>query len=112
MEVVLRPSWKLTDEHPASSYGVPVLVNRFNNSAYRSGDVLEPYSSWGWINARVAVFRMLRTLQLDHVERAFVSKFGLSLHTHIRQTRRSGEYGYVKSLFKKLPISRWESAAR
>jgi len=108
MEILLRRSWKLTDEHPDSTNGIPVLANRLNNHAYRPGDVLRPYSSWDYVNGRVAVHRMLKTVQLDHVERAFVSKFGLSRHTHLRQARKTSHYGYVKSQYKSQHFPRWE----
>jgi hypothetical protein len=56
------------------------------------------------MTGRVAVFRMLKSLQLDHVERAFAAKFGLSQHTHIKQ--KAKEYGYRRSQFKESAFPR------
>jgi len=98
MEIILRPSWMLSNEHPAYSHGQPVLVSRLTGEAYRPGNVVQPYSLWGWMTARVAVFRMVKSLQLDHVERAFVSKFGMSRQENLK--RIAMKDGYRKSEYK------------
>ena len=75
MEIVLKPSWILTTDHSASSYGQPVLVNRGTGEAFGPGDVLEAYPSWGWLPARDAVKRMLKTVELSEDQKGFVEKF-------------------------------------
>jgi hypothetical protein len=40
MKATLAPSWDLTTEHAASSYGQPVLVNRGTGEAFGPGDIL------------------------------------------------------------------------
>jgi hypothetical protein len=75
MKVTLTPSFELTTEHSASSYGQPVLVNRGSGEAYGPGDVFQPYPSWPYLPASKAVERMARTKKLTYDERAFVDKF-------------------------------------
>ena len=41
-DVLLTPSWVLTTNHSASSYGQPVLVNRSTEEAYWPGDIVAP----------------------------------------------------------------------
>ncbi len=60
----LAPSYRLTTEHPASSYGQPVLVHGPTGTAYGPGDVFEVYPAWGWMPADDAVVRMARTARL------------------------------------------------
>lgn len=75
MKLTLSPSFELTDEHAASSYGQPVLVNRASNEAYGPSDILQPYVGWGYVPAKKAVERMARTKKLTYDEQAFVDKF-------------------------------------
>jgi hypothetical protein len=60
MRVNLAPSWDLTTDHSASSYGQPVLVNRGTNEAYGKGDILEAYPSWGYMSAAAVVERLAK----------------------------------------------------
>jgi hypothetical protein len=41
-DVLLTPSWVLTTNHSASSYGQPVLVDRSTGEAYWPGDMVAP----------------------------------------------------------------------
>lgn len=75
MEIQLTPSYILTNEHSASSYGQPVLVNRGSGAAYGPGDILQPYPSWGYIPATRAVERMTASCNLNEEQQAFVAKF-------------------------------------
>jgi hypothetical protein len=75
VKVTLKPSWELTTEHAASSYGQPVLVNRTTGEAFGPGDVLQPYPSWPYLLASQAVQRMARTKKLTYDEQTFVDKF-------------------------------------
>jgi len=75
MEIILKPSWILTTDHSASSYGQPVLVNRGTGEAYGPGDIINAYPSWDYQPARAAVHRMLKTANLTEEEKAAVEKF-------------------------------------
>jgi hypothetical protein len=75
MEIVLKPSWILTNDHAASRYGQPVLVNRGSQEAYGRGDLVKAYPSWDYTPARMAVERMMKTCQLDEDELKFCGKF-------------------------------------
>jgi hypothetical protein len=79
MEITLAPSWVLTTEHAASSYGQPVLVHRGTGEAYAPWDVLQPYPSWAWSTAAVAVARFAKRKQLDADGLALVARFVGSL---------------------------------
>lgn len=75
MQANLAPSWELTTEHAASSYGQPVLVNRGTGEAYGPGDILTPYPSYGPMVAADAVRRLAKTAKLDEEGRALVARF-------------------------------------
>jgi hypothetical protein len=75
MQVNLRSSWELTNEHAASSYGQPVLVNRGSGEIFGPGDILTPYPSWGFMIAAEAVERMAKTKKLTYDEQIFVDRF-------------------------------------
>jgi len=75
MRITLTPSYQLTDQHPASSYGQPVLVNRGSGEAFGPGDILTPYPSWGMMPARNVVRRMAKTAKLTDEERVSVAGF-------------------------------------
>lgn len=75
MERHLSPSWKLSTEHAASSYGIPVLVNCASGEAFGPGDIVKPYPSWGFGPARDAVSRMAKTAHLDGEGTKLVSLF-------------------------------------
>lgn len=74
-KVALTPSFELSTEHAASSYGQPVLVDRGSGEAYGPGDILRPYPSWGWTTGAAAVERMTATKKLTNEEREFVERF-------------------------------------
>ena len=40
MKTILAPSWILTTDHSASSYGQPVLVYRATGEAYGPSDII------------------------------------------------------------------------
>jgi hypothetical protein len=75
MKVNLRSSWQLTDEHAASSYGQPVLVNRASGETFGPADILQPHPSWPSLPASGIVERMAKTAKLTDEERAFVARF-------------------------------------
>lgn len=58
-DIVLTPSYILTRHHPASRYGMPVLVNQQTGDAFGPGDVFQPYPSWGWLVGFAVVQRMV-----------------------------------------------------
>jgi hypothetical protein len=75
MKVTLSPSFELTNEHAASSYGQPVLVRRATGEAFGPTDILKPYPSWGFMLARDAVKRMVATKKPTKAEQAMVDSF-------------------------------------
>jgi hypothetical protein len=75
MKASLSPSWALTTEHAASSYGQPVLVNRGTGEAYGPGDVVMLYPSHGYTKAADGVRRLAKTAHLTKAGAALVAKF-------------------------------------
>lgn len=75
MRTVLAPSWELSTEHAASSYGQPVLVHRATGEAYGPGDILTAYPSYGPRPAAAVVRRLARTATLDNEGLALVERF-------------------------------------
>ena len=83
MIISLSPSWKLTTDHAASSYGQPVLVNRTTGAVFGPGDVVNLYPSlpafifppYGFMPASDAVRRLAKLKQLDEEELALVGRF-------------------------------------
>ena len=75
MQVNLKPSWELSTEHAACSYGQPVLVNRATGEAFGPGDILKAYPSWGYMPAAATVERMAKTAKLDDEGRELVGRF-------------------------------------
>lgn len=75
MKVTLSPSWELSTDHAASSYGQPVLVNRATGEAYGPGDIVRPYPSHGSTTAAEAVRRLAKTARLDADGQALVARF-------------------------------------
>ncbi len=55
MNVTLTLTWELSTEHPASTYGQPVLVNRDTGEAYGPSDVVQVYGPMGRMVAAKAV---------------------------------------------------------
>jgi len=77
MNVKLSPSWTLTTEHAASSYGQPVLVHRTDGVAFGPGDIVKPYPSYGYMTAAAAVQRLAKTARLGVKGKALVGRFKL-----------------------------------
>ena len=77
MKVRFTPSWELTDERADSSYGQPVLVNRWTQEAFGPGDLLEPYPYWGLKPAAVHVGRMIQMKEFSDEDLEFVRRFKL-----------------------------------
>ncbi len=75
MKVALTPAWELSDEHPRSSLGQPVLVDRSRGLAYRPDDVLQAYPSWGVLPAARVVQRLANAADLTGDARALVARF-------------------------------------
>ena len=75
MQCLLTPSWMLTTENAASSYGQPVLLSRPTRDVFGPADILQPYPSWGYMPAAEAVRRMARTAKLDDNAQALVNRF-------------------------------------
>ncbi len=67
-------TWAITDEHPASSYGKPVLVNS-RNETFGPDDLVISHGTWPVEPARLVVDRMKRKQYLTEEERTFVDKF-------------------------------------
>ncbi len=75
MRSILSPSWELSTENAASSYGQPVLVSRVDGEVYGPGDIIRPYPSWGTMTAIAAVLRMAKTKELDEDGQNLVARF-------------------------------------
>jgi hypothetical protein len=75
MEIVLKPSWILTNDHSASPYGQIVLVNRGTQEVYGKDDIVKPYPLWDYAPARVVVQEMMKACQLNEDELEFCGKF-------------------------------------
>jgi len=71
----LSPSWQLTTEHAASSYGQPVLVHRGTGEAYGPADIIKAYPSYGPMPAVDVVRRLAKTANLDKEGKALVARF-------------------------------------
>lgn len=80
MKIILTDTWELNDEHSASSYGQPVLVNRKTGEAFGPGDMVRPHPSWGFLTAAAAAIRMAarRRKRLSDGEKEFVLRFSKS----------------------------------
>ena len=74
-ELNLGPSWVLTLNHAASSYGQPVLVNRTTGEAFGPGDIVEAYPSWGYLPGQAVVERFAKTKNFTEKEMDFVGRF-------------------------------------
>jgi hypothetical protein len=68
MFVVLSPTWVLTDEHRASIYDKPVLMDRGTNEVYGPGDIVRPYPSWDFEPAIGAVVKLLGKTKREWTE--------------------------------------------
>jgi hypothetical protein len=75
MEVKLTPNYFLTDEHSRSLLHMPVLVNLRTSEAYNPSDLLEAYPSWGSLQARDVVKRMVNGKMFTEQEKYFIERF-------------------------------------
>ena len=75
MEVKLTPNYFLTDEHSRSRLHMPVLVNLRTSEAYNPSDLLEAYPSWGSLQARDVVKRMVNGKNFSDQEKFFIERF-------------------------------------
>ena len=75
MKVTLTPSFELTTQHAASSYGQPVLLHRPTGNVYGPGDTLEAYPRWGMQLGRDVVRRLSRTRQFSEAEQDLIRLF-------------------------------------
>jgi hypothetical protein len=75
MKAVLSVTWELSTEHPASTYGQPVLVNRDTGGAYGPSDIVQIYEYLGPMVAARAVRRLARAAELTVAQQALVAQF-------------------------------------
>jgi hypothetical protein len=71
----LTPTWSLSTDHAASSYGQPVLVNSASGEAFGPGDIIQPYPSWGMMPGADAVRRMAKLAARTAEDLATIRKF-------------------------------------
>jgi hypothetical protein len=79
MQIILSPSWILTDEHSASKDGIPVLAKRGTGEAYGPGDPVPAKPAKGSVPAARVVDRLLgeKKQELTEEEKVFVRAFFL-----------------------------------
>jgi hypothetical protein len=75
MEIKLTASYVLTDAHSKSLLKMPVLVNLKTNEAYNPSDLLEAYPSWGSMQARDVVNRIINGKSFSDQEKFFIERF-------------------------------------
>ena len=75
MLVKITPSYILTDEHGKSQFGVPVLVNMRTNEAYNPSELLQAYPTWGSMQARDVVNRIISGKSFSDQEKFFIERF-------------------------------------
>jgi hypothetical protein len=75
MKTILSPSWELSTDHSASSYGRPVLVKRATGEAFGLGDIVKLNPSYGYMTAGDAVRRLAGTKKLDAEGLDLVARF-------------------------------------
>ena len=80
MEAILTPSWKLTTDHAASSYGQPVLINPATGEVFGPGDIVKIFEQTGFVPAAEAIKRLVKIngIKLDKMDeggRDLVNKF-------------------------------------
>jgi len=72
MNIQLKPSFELTTEHPSSSYGMPVLLDKQKN-CYGPRDIVKAYASWPHLLAVDVVARLAK--QNNNFDNVLVQKF-------------------------------------
>ena len=80
MEAILTPSWKLTTDHAASSYGQPVLINPATGVVFGPGEIVKIFEQTGFVPAAEAIKRLVKIngIKLDKMDeggRDLVNKF-------------------------------------
>jgi len=65
----------LSNEHPSSSYGKPVLVNEDTGEAYGPGDLMKLNPSGGYVPGYLAVRKIAEGRPFTEDEIAFIDKF-------------------------------------
>lgn len=76
MQHILTPSYILTTEHAASSYGVPVLLHRQTGRVYGPADIAVFYPSHSPSSAADFAIRSLKTNpEAKDAVRAFCASF-------------------------------------
>jgi hypothetical protein len=75
MKTQLTPSWFLTVQSQASSFGMPVLVYQPTGDTYGPSDVILAYPSHGYATAAAFVERMAKTVPLDAGDKEQVARF-------------------------------------
>jgi hypothetical protein len=75
MEIKLTASFVLSDEHSKSRLKMPVLANLRTNEAYNPSELVEPYPSWGKMQAREVVRRMIDGKAFNDQEKYFIERF-------------------------------------
>ena len=63
MNIQLTASLVLTDERAESRHGIPVLVNRQDDTAYGPEDIFRVSPSWGFLPAALSVVRAFKCHQ-------------------------------------------------
>ncbi len=75
MKAILSPLWELSTEHPASSYGQPVLVHRHTGRTFGPGDRVQLHPSYGTTTAADGVAWLAKTVTLSAEAQALVDRF-------------------------------------
>ncbi len=79
MKVTLTRTWELSDEHPMSREGRPVLVNRSTGAAAGPGDLVDGTPFWGVMEAARLVAHLAKSVRLNAAEKTLVDRFIESL---------------------------------
>jgi len=75
MKLHLTPSWILSDEHLASSYGKPVLVDQDTGEAYGPGDIVKILPGGSYVPGYIAVKAFTEGESFSAEELAFIDQF-------------------------------------
>lgn len=79
MNVILAPSWALSNEYPASHSGRPVLVYRSTGEAFGPGDFVQACPLDPYAPAAKVVTQLAQTLALDADATELVAHFKRSV---------------------------------
>jgi hypothetical protein len=75
MKLYLTPSWILSDEHLASSYGKPVLVDQETGKAYGPDDILQVNPGGNPVPGYLVVRALIEGESFSVEEVAFIDRF-------------------------------------